>query len=135
MTYRSAGSALAGFLALSACASSKGSQTNAGSADVGHESASVSGSGRPATVGQQDPAVQQEVRLQLAAVKRCYERSLQHNPNLSGKIVLRWTITAAGSVERVEVQSNTVRAPEVASCIKGLVAGWRFPARPGGPLD
>ena len=34
----------------------------------------------------------------MGAVKVCYERALKRNPNLSGKVKIRWTITAAGTV-------------------------------------
>ena len=53
----------------------------------------------PAVDGELDPSlVSKEVRTRIGAIKACYERSLKRNPNLSGKIKVRWTITAAGTV-------------------------------------
>jgi len=43
--------------------------------------------------------VSKEVRARIGAVKACYERALKRNPNLSGKIKVRWTITAAGTCQ------------------------------------
>src|SRR3954454_14662218 len=90
----------------------------------------------PAVDGELDPAmVAKEVRSRLGAIKACYERGLKRNPNLSGKVVIHWTITQAGTVSGVDVEQDTMGDAEVASCIKSLVARWRFPAPSGGSVD
>ena len=90
----------------------------------------------PAVDGELDPSlVSKEVRTRIGAIKACYERSLKRNPNLSGKIKVRWTITAAGTVSGVEIEEDSMGDAEVTSCIKGLVARWRFPAPSGGSVD
>ena len=75
--------------------------------------------------------VAKEVRSRLGAIKACYERALKRNPNLSGKVVIHWTITQAGTVSGVDVEQDTLGDAEVASCIKSLIARWRFPAPVG----
>jgi hypothetical protein len=75
------------------------------------------------------------VRTRLGAIKACYERALKRNPTLSGKVVIHWTITQAGTVSGVDVEQDTLGDAEVASCIKALVARWRFPAPSGGSVD
>src|SRR5579871_786440 len=90
----------------------------------------------PAVDGELDPAmVAKEVRTRLGAIKACYERALKRNPNLSGKVVIHWTITQAGTVSGVDVEQDTLGDAEVASCIKSLVARWRFPAPSGGSVE
>ena len=90
----------------------------------------------PAVDGDLDPnMVAKEVRSRLGAIKACYERALKRNPNLSGKVVVHWTITAAGTVTGIDVENDTLGDSEVASCIKGLVARWRFPAPAGGSVE
>jgi hypothetical protein len=90
----------------------------------------------PAVDGELDPSlVSKEVRARLGAIKACYERALKRNPNLSGKIKVRWTITAAGTVSAVEIEEDSLGDSEVSSCIRGLVLRWRFPAPSGGSVD
>jgi TonB family protein len=90
----------------------------------------------PAVDGALDPSlVSKEVRTRIGAIKACYERALKRNPNLSGKVKVRWTITAAGTVSAVEIEEDSMGDNEVASCIKGLVSRWRFPAPSGGSVD
>ena len=90
----------------------------------------------PAVDGELDPAlVSKEVRARIGAVKACYERALKRNPNLSGKVKVRWTITAAGTVSGVDIADDSMGDSEVSSCIKQLVARWRFPAPSGGSVE
>ena len=121
-----------------------GSLRGAGTIAGGHTGAGVvekkvSGvvrSEAPAVDGALDPAlVSKEVRARIGAVKACYERALKRNPSLSGKIKVRWTITAAGTVSGVDIADDSMGDSEVSSCIKQLVARWRFPAPSGGSVE
>jgi TonB family protein len=90
----------------------------------------------PAVDGSLDPSlVAKEVKARIGAIKACYERALKRNPNLSGKVVVHWTITAAGTVSGVDIEQDSIGDSEVASCIKQLVARWRFPAPSGGAVE
>ncbi|MEO8212028.1 MAG: AgmX/PglI C-terminal domain-containing protein [Myxococcales bacterium] len=110
-----------------------------GSTGVGPSEKRVSGvvkSEAPAVDGDLDPSiVSKEVRSRLGAIKACYERALKRSPTLSGKVVIHWTITAAGTVSGVDVENDTMGDTEVASCIKSLIARWRFPAPSGGSVE
>jgi hypothetical protein len=111
-----------------------GGETGAG---VGERRVSgVVRSEAPAVDGDLDPGlVAREVKSRMSAIKACYERALKRNPNLSGKIKLRWTITQAGTVSGVEIDDDSMGDAEVSSCIRGLVARWRFPAPSGGSVE
>jgi TonB family protein len=89
----------------------------------------------PAVDGPLDPSlVVKEVRTRIGAIKACYERALKRNPNLSGRVKIRWTITAAGTVSNVEIEEDSMGDAEASSCMRGLVGRWRFVAPSGGPV-
>jgi outer membrane biosynthesis protein TonB len=116
-----------------------GAGISEGGTGEGRNEKKVSGivkSEAPAVDGELDPSiVAKEVRARLGAIKACYERALKRNPTLSGKVVVHWTITAAGTVSGIDVENDTMGDNEVASCIKGLIARWRFPAPAGGSVE
>lgn len=88
----------------------------------------------PATIiGSLSPEViRRVVRRNLTQVRHCYERSLTSRPDLSGRIVMRWTISSTGSTTAVSVASSTMSDARVASCISSAVSRWTFPAPENG---
>src|SRR6185436_17004847 len=78
--------------------------------------------------GTADPAaVARVIRQGLAAIRGCYERALKRNPRLAGKLVLRFTVTGAGTVSAVALDDDTLGDAEVAACLRALFLRWRFP--------
>lgn len=71
------------------------------------------------------------VKSRKNAIRACYERQLQRNPNLSGKIVLRWTIVD-GVVTKAKTKSTTMRNGAVEDCIIRQVMRMKFPKPKGG---
>jgi outer membrane biosynthesis protein TonB len=67
------------------------------------------------------------VRAHAAAIKYCYEKELQRQPTLSGKIEVYWVIRPNGSVDRAKIASSTVSSHEVEGCIERQVRNWQFP--------
>ncbi|MBS1150051.1 MAG: hypothetical protein H6Q89_1749 [Myxococcaceae bacterium] len=61
------------------------------------------------------------------ALARCVEEHRKRQPGVSGKLVLRWKITAAGKVFDVEVVSTEFKDTYVAGCISALAKSWIFP--------
>lgn len=74
------------------------------------------------------------VRARIGLIKACYENQLKRNPNLRGKIRIRFTILETGGLTDVVVIENSLGSPEVASCILGTMRGWRTPFRPSGTV-
>jgi TonB family protein len=70
------------------------------------------------------------IRSHLAQVRACYERALKRRPDIGGKLVLRFTLTPAGTVASVEVEEDTLGDPEVTACVRAAIGLWRFPAPP-----
>jgi len=71
------------------------------------------------------------VRSRKNAIRACYERQLQRNPKISGKIILRWTIVE-GTVTKAKVKSTTMRNGAVEDCIVRQVMRMKFPKPKGG---
>jgi hypothetical protein len=67
------------------------------------------------------------VRQQMPRIRACYERVIKQDPAARGKIVMRWTISADGSVNGVGIESDEVGSEQFAGCASRSVAKWRFP--------
>jgi len=77
--------------------------------------------------------VQKVVLSRKNAIRACYERQLQRNPRLGGKIIIRWTISPAGSVSGApRVKSTTMRDGAVEDCIGRQIGRLRFPRAKNG---
>ncbi|MBN1542089.1 TonB family protein [candidate division KSB1 bacterium] len=59
-----------------------------------------------------------------AAIQYCYERELKRNPDLKGKVVIRFTITPAGQVTNPRIVSSTLKSESVERCILSRVSRW-----------
>jgi TonB family protein len=70
------------------------------------------------------------IRAHMAEVRACYERALKRRPDIGGRLVLRFTLTPAGTVSSVAVDEDTLGDPEVTACVRNAVALWRFSAPP-----
>jgi pSer/pThr/pTyr-binding forkhead associated (FHA) protein/outer membrane biosynthesis protein TonB len=77
-------------------------------------------------------AVRRVVRAGNREVRGCYERELNKNPNLEGKVVLEWEIGEAGKVLKVRVKTSTIGNAELESCMMARLQSWRFPEPPSG---
>ena len=62
----------------------------------------------------------------------CYERQLQKQKGLHGKIVVKWTIEPSGNVASAVVVSSTMKNKAVESCLSSAIRHWRFPAPTNG---
>ncbi len=68
------------------------------------------------------------------AILTCYDRQLQRQKGLSGKVVIRWKITSTGSVSGAKVASSTLRNGATEDCIIRQFARMKFPAPGGGEI-
>jgi hypothetical protein len=68
------------------------------------------------------------IRRHLAGIQNAYNSALKKNPNLgSGKITVRFTIAADGSVTSASLVEDTLNCAPLSSSILGRVRSWRFP--------
>jgi len=59
-------------------------------------------------------------------LKYCYEKRLQENKDLEGKIEVTWTLEG-GVATATEVLSNSTADPKLADCIVEKIQSWDFP--------
>jgi hypothetical protein len=68
----------------------------------------------------------------MSGFRRCYERGLNANPDLTGKLVFEITIDASGKVVDLRFVEDTIRMREVVDCVKGILTRITFAAPQGG---
>ena len=76
--------------------------------------------------------IQRVVRAKTNAVKYCFEKQLQSNPKLSGKIVASWNVGLDGSVIKASIASSTMNSKPVEGCITRVIKRMRFQKPKGG---
>lgn len=71
--------------------------------------------------------IREVVRRNLGQVNLCYEMGLLAQPDLEGRVAVKFLITGTGEVEHSAVDSSTVRGSGVDQCIARAVQSWIFP--------
>jgi TonB family protein len=76
--------------------------------------------------------IRRVIRHHLNEVKFCYEKELLKKPDLSGRILVRFLISAEGMVTASMVEHSTVNNPMVEECVAQATRRWEFPKPQGG---
>jgi pSer/pThr/pTyr-binding forkhead associated (FHA) protein len=93
------------------------------------------GTGDPIILGALDKSIiDRIVKQHLAKIRYCYQKELNKNPKLFGKIVVKFVIAKDGSVSTASTKSTTLRNPIVEKCINSRFMRMRFPAPKGGGI-
>ena len=71
--------------------------------------------------------IRRVIRRHTNEVKACYEPELSEDPELGGRIVVRFTIDGSGMVIASERVSSTMRNEIVENCTVQAVKRWQFP--------
>ena len=77
-------------------------------------------------------AIAEVIRRNLGQIRYCYERQLSSNRDLYGKVLVKFTIGATGTVAEQRVDNSTLKSAMVEGCILRRLAGWKFPLPKGG---
>lgn len=73
-------------------------------------------------------AIATVVRTARQKVQRCYEKALQKQPTLAGKVVVEFTISPAGAVSEANADDETTMPDAtVVRCVRETIEGLRFP--------
>lgn len=83
-----------------------------------------------AAVSRKPDALLMVIEPQLSSLQRCYERYRKKDPQLNGRIVIKFTIDADGSVSRITIDGRWSNPPigvQVEECIRNRIEKrWRF---------
>jgi TonB family protein len=74
------------------------------------------------------------IRRHINEVKYCYQKELQANPDLHGRVVIQFTISPTGQVVSSVVQDSTLRNRSVETCSAMAARRWLFPRPRGGGI-
>jgi hypothetical protein len=72
------------------------------------------------------------VRAHINEVRHGYNKGLQNNPELSGRVEIEFVIDGKGKVAVASVASTTLEDETVAECTAKAVKRWKFPKPKGG---
>jgi outer membrane biosynthesis protein TonB len=78
--------------------------------------------------------IRRVIRSHRDQIKYCYSKELTRNPNLTGKVSVKFTISPKGYVTQATVSSTTLRNAAVERCICQKIRTWKFPEPKGGGI-
>ena len=90
----------------------------------GTEQGGGGGGGAGAQGARDANAVRSVVEAHSPAIEYCYNRELKRNPDLKGKIVVKFTITPAGKVINPKIILSTLNSESVERCILSRISRW-----------
>lgn len=78
--------------------------------------------------------IRRVIHRNRSQIRYCYELELQRAPDLHGRVALRFTIAANGSVAQASVRENTTGNAQLAQCLVTRLKNWQFPEPKGGGI-
>ena len=91
--------------------------------------------GDPIILGALDKSlIDAVIKRNMNQIRYCYQRELTKNPNLGGKIVVKFVIAKDGTVSSATTKSSTMNSPAVQNCINGRFMRFKFPEPKGGGI-
>jgi TonB family protein len=79
-------------------------------------------------------AINEIVSSHKASIRMTYEKFLKRDPSLAGKVTVRFTITATGSVTNITIIENTTGNTEFEQEITRKMVFWKFDPIPEGEV-
>jgi hypothetical protein len=91
--------------------------------------------GDPIILGALDKSViDRVIKQHLAQIRYCYQKELNKNPQLYGKIVIKFVIAKDGSVSSAKTNTSSMNNPIVENCICQRFMRFKFPQPKGGGI-
>jgi hypothetical protein len=77
------------------------------------------------------PAVLSTVAPRFGRFRECFERALEREPALRGRVDLQLDVDPNGAAENVRIMRSDLTSPEMTPCLVGALAGLSFSAADG----
>jgi hypothetical protein len=91
--------------------------------------------GDPIILGALDRSLIDEVvKRHLKAIRYCYQKELTKNPNMKGKVTVKFVIAKDGSVSSASKKTSTIKNSAVESCVVSRFKRMQFPKPKGGGI-
>lgn len=81
--------------------------------------------------GLEPEAIAAVIKSHLGQIIFCYEKALLIEPNLEGKITVKFSISASGSVSKSQIVEKTLSNENLESCVLKTLSSWKFPKPEG----
>ncbi len=93
------------------------------------------GTADPIILGALDKSIiDRIVKQHLPQIRYCYQKELNKNPKLFGKLVVKFVIAKDGSVSSASTKASTLKNPIVEQCVNARFRRMRFPKPKGGGI-
>ncbi len=76
--------------------------------------------------------VHRVARCNRREIRDCYEERLLEQPDVAGRIVVRFYVNHDGAVDMFLVEDRSLGDIELAECIANVINNWSFPEPDGG---
>lgn len=86
-------------------------------------------------VGSASADLQSALRARAGQARGCYNRALQNNSSLEGKMSVAVKISPSGAVCSASVTNDTLGEASVSSCVAQLFRSGQYPAPSGGCVE
>jgi len=97
--------------------------------------ASVSTVGDPVIMGALDRSVTDAVvKRRMNQIRYCYQREITSDPNIAGKVVVKFVVAGDGTVSSASIESSTMGNTAVESCVTSRFLRMMFPEPKGGGI-
>ena len=73
----------------------------------------------------EDSAISRVIVANNQTIQECYKQALSRNPNLKGKITIRFCVSSSGYVKEVKIIKSTLHDEIFESCIISKVMDWK----------
>ncbi|MCB9777393.1 MAG: AgmX/PglI C-terminal domain-containing protein [Alphaproteobacteria bacterium] len=91
--------------------------------------------GDPIILGALDKSlIDAVIKRHMNQIRYCYQRELTKNPELGGKVTVKFVIAKDGSVSKADIKSSSLGNSSVESCISGRFMRFQFPEPKGGGI-